>query len=450
MPVLYTKPKQMKPARALVWGFLLLITVGTVLLSLPVSVKEGQNISFVDTLFTAASASCVTGIQLFDTYTHWSFFGQCVLLLLIQVGGIGFLTLVTFFNVALGRKLGSLRMKGVTEDLDFGGLANSKSLFLSIVVYCLSIELLGALVLMFTFVPMYGGYGVFMSVFHAVSAFCNAGFDLWGIVSPQSSFITTVGGNLAVVIPLMLLIMTGGLGFSVWHDVVRRRKTKRLTLHTRIVLLMTAVLFGIGFLVYFLLEITAKGSSIGVFQSIVNGVFASVSTRTAGMVISPTVSETDVSKLFTMFMMFVGGAPASTAGGIKVTTFAIIIATVISVIQNQEDTQLLGCVVRKQVVYKTLTVFALALSFLLVSFVLVFVTNEDLNMLDTLFDTVSAFTTTGYSTGVVAKVNDFSKIVFVFTMFVGRIGPVSLMLSLTMKKAKRAEIARPFSDIMVG
>ena len=178
MPVLYTKPKQMKPARALVWGFLLLITVGTVLLSLPVSVKEGQNISFVDTLFTAASASCVTGIQLFDTYTHWSFFGQCVLLLLIQVGGIGFLTLVTFFNVALGRKLGSLRMKGVTR-IWISGTCELESLFLSIVVYCLSIELLGALVLMFTFVPMYGGYGVFMSVFHAVSAFVTPVLIYW-------------------------------------------------------------------------------------------------------------------------------------------------------------------------------------------------------------------------------------------------------------------------------
>ncbi len=451
MPVFKKKTKQLSPARTLALGFLSIIAVGAFLLFLPVSSRNGSFTDIVTCIFTSASATCVTGISVTETFTHWSVFGQTVIMLLIQTGGLGFITLVTFFNIAIGKKLGFLKATAASGDLTMTGLSATKTIFVRVVTLSFVIEATGACLLMLKLVPSYGGYGVFISFFTAISAFCNAGFDLFGIEEPGAGM-AIFADDPYILTVVMLIIIIGGLGFIVWEELLAYRKSKKLSLHSQVVLITTAALIIGGAVIYFIIELTEPDvfGEYNVTQRIFTSFFASISARTAGFSAAPLPTVNSFSKMFTIILMFIGAAPGSTGGGFKVTTFAIITATAWSVIKGIEDTRILNHTVSKHVVYKTLTVLCLSLVFVISGTFVISLINPGYDSLDILFEVVSAFSTTGFSTGLSENSGATTKLILSFIMYVGRIGPVSLMLSFAGRMGGEKSEILPQGEIMVG
>ena len=452
MPIIKKKSKPLKPARLLVLSFAYTILAGALLLWLPISTKAEGGTDFIDCLFTSASATCVTGLSLFDTYSHFTLFGQTVIMLLIQIGGLGLVTLVTFFNLAVGKKMGLIKQSNAAGDVGVtGNLAGTKKLFIRIICFSFAFECAGAAVLMLTFVPQAGPYGIFISLFLAVSSFCNAGFDVLGVFQPDSG-LSCYTNSPQVLIPMILLIVIGGIGFAVWDNFATYRKTKRLTVHTKIVLIATGALLLLGAIVYFIISLVEKDKfgDMNPGERVLCSFFASASARTAGFTAAELPLANDFSQLFTMTLMFIGAAPGSTAGGIKITTMAILLVTIHSVIRGREDAQVYGHLVPKKVVYKTMTVFSLALAFILAAFFGLYLTNPDLPVMDSLYEVVSAFSTTGLSSGISSSVGVAGKLILCLTMFAGRVGPVSLFLSLTQNKTEDKNKIMPVSEILIG
>lgn len=450
MPIIRKKQKNIKPTRLLVLSFVCAILAGAFLLMLPISATSGQWGNFIDCLFTSTSATCVTGLTVCDTYIHWTIFGQSVIMLLIQIGGLGLITLVTSMSLALGRKMGLVKQSNLVSDISLSGISAMKSLFRRIVAIAFGVELAGAIALMFTFIPEYGAYGVFMSFFMAVSSFCNAGLD---VMSIDGKTIADYYSMPQVLIPMMLLIIIGGIGFTVWDNFFSYRKVRKLSFHTKIVLITTAILIVTGTVLYFIVSLieAEKFAHLNVGEKVMTSAFASVSARTAGFTVADLPLANEFSRLTTMTLMFIGAAPSSTAGGVKVTTLAILVTTIICVLKGREDTVVFGHTISKKVVYKALAVFVLSIGFIVVSFVAVYLLNPELKAMDILYEVISAFSTTGLSSGVSAVANDATKIILTLTMFVGRIGPISLILSLTSgSKPQNADRVLPQGDILIG
>lgn len=454
MPIFKKATKRFSPARTLVVGFAAIIAVGTILLCLPVSSKSGEFTPIFDCLFTATSASCVTGLSVCDTYLHWSLFGQIVIALLIQVGGMGFVTIITFFNVAAGKKLGYHTLKNAAGDFSESSFEGGRGIFISIMKYTLIFELTGALIIMTDLIPQYGGYGVWMSVFMSVSAFCNAGFDLFGMNGAGSSLVS-VQNRPVILLTLSLLIIIGGLGFIVWENFINFKERKKLSLHTKTVLFMTAVLVVGGTLFYMLSESgnAATMKDMPFWEKLLNSFFASVSTRSAGFDNLGMGDTTEFSQLGTILLMFTGAAPGSMGGGIKVTTLMVMIVTVLSYIRNKNDVELFRHKLDKLIIYRTLVIFVLSMFAVVVCFVFLYFSmpdNAQAGAVQCLFDAVAAFSTAGLSAGAAAVAGTAGRILLIFTMFIGRVGPVSLIMSLVMKSGNRKNIVVPDGQILIG
>lgn len=455
MPV-FKKAKRESPARTLVLGFLIIIAVGTLLLCLPAASKSGKFTSIFDCLFTATSAACVTGLVVVDTWAYWSIFGQIVIALLIQVGGLGFVTLITFFNVAMGKKLGFRTLKSASEDLTESSFQNGRKIFIRIVKYSLIFEATGTLIMSFALYPKYGGYGIWMAGFMSITAFCNAGFDLAGMEGEFSSLIS-FQDNPAVLITIAMLIILGGLGFIVWENFLTFRESKKLSLHTRTVLVMTGALILAGTLFFLFSEWnnpkTLGNMSFG--EKLLNAFFSSVTTRTAGFDSISMGDMSEFSQLGTILLMFVGAAPGSTGGGVKVTTLMVVIVTVVSYIRNKNDVELFRHKLNKLVIYRTVVTLALSMTAVGICFsALYFSMPKDAGAgsgaVQCLFDAVSAFSTTGLSAGATAQAGFLGKCVLIVTMFLGRVGPVSVIMSLVMNTQNRKNIVVPEGDILIG
>lgn len=448
MPIIKKKQKQLKPARVLTLSLLGVIAAGTLLLCLPFSSKDGQWTAFVDSFFTAVSATSVTGIALFNTFAKWTVFGQTVIMLMMEIGGLGLVTIVTFFNFAIGRKIGLVKTNALVGDLSVNGFLGSKRLFIRIVAYTLSMELVGAALLCITFVPEFGAYGVFMSMFMAVSSFCNAGFDVMGETGAIA-----YADRPQVLVVMMALIFLGGIGFVVWDDLANYHKTKKLLMHTKLVLITSGILFLAGFVSYMTVAFMEREhfAELSTGEIVLSSAFSSVSARTAGFSIGDLPFSNDFAKMITIFLMFIGGSPGSTAGGLKVTTLAILIATVSSVIRGSEDSSIMGHRVPKKLVYKSVTVLVLSVAFVIMAFSAIYLLNSGLNEINILYEVVSAFTTTGFSSGISVEVDWITKLIICLTMFVGRIGPVSLLLSLTADKSGEGKNkVMPDCEILIG
>ena len=442
------------PMRMIAISFALVIIAGTFLLMLPISSNDGQPTNFLDCLFTATSSTCVTGLVVFDTYLKWSAFGKIVILLLIQIGGLGLITFTTFFNVAIGRKLGLRNMQLAQESLNSTTFFDVTHLVKAVVLISLAMELCGAAILCTTFVPKYGAEGIFISIFMSVSAFCNAGFDLLGMEGEYVS-LCNYNGSPVVIFTISLLIIIGGLGFLVWKDIFTYRKTKILMLHTKIVLIMTITLILSGMFLFLILEWNNPDTLGGlpVADRFTAAFFQSVTLRTAGFNSVDVNSLHSLTKLGSIVLMFIGAAPGSTAGGVKVTTFAVIVMTVVSVIRGKDDTIILKRRVQKNVVYKALAVVSIALLVVCVSSITIYFTNPDhvdVTGINALFESVSAFGTVGISSGVTAVANIPSKIILILTMYIGRVGPVSLALALAMRGKPPKDVIVPDGKILVG
>ncbi len=440
--------KTISPARIIVSSFALIILTGTCLLNLPFASNDGRSIGIIDALFTATSATCVTGLVIADTLTQWTLFGQIVILMLIQVGGLGIVTLATFFSVLLGRKIS---MKGkilAQESLSDYNFTDVLRMIKSVIRITVGVELIGALLLSVSFVPKFGLKGIYLSVFHSVSAFCNAGFDLIG----DYRSLTPFSGDPIVVYTIALLIVTGGLGFIVWKDLYDFRRTRTLYLHTKLVLILSASLIVFGALFFFVSEHSNPQTmgSLGLFDKINAAVFQSVTCRTAGFNTVPLNEMNEIAKIMTILLMFIGAAPGSTGGGIKVTTFGILVLAIFSNIRGNEETIVLKRRVPQVVVNKALAIAGLSMVLIFIMTAVV-ISVEQLPFINVLYEVTSAFGTVGLSTGITPGLHSISKVLLTFTMFLGRVGPLSFAVAITMREHRKLQNAvYPEGKIMVG
>ncbi len=444
-------PAVHQPVQTITLSFAVVILVGAVLLTMPFCSRDGEFTSFIDALFTATTATCVTGLVVYDTYQKWSTIGHVIILLLIQIGGLGLLTFVTFFNIALGRKLGLRGVHMASETTNALNVVDAPKLVKTIVLVSFGCEAVGALLLMAQFIPRYGREGIFLSIFLAVSAFCNAGIDLLGREGAYSSLIH-YNDNPYVLFVIGALIILGGLGFVVWQDLFHYRKTKKLLLHTRIVLVVTAILIAAGSLLFLIFEWDNPKTlgSLPVWQKMCASIFQSVSARTAGFNTVDMASMKGLTKMIMIILMFIGASPGSTGGGIKTTTFAVLIMTVVSVIRGRDETVILHRRVDKSIVYKALAIAFFGLTLVITATsVIYFTSGETIDGMNALFESTSAFATVGLSAGITSIANLPSKLVLILTMYFGRVGPVSFAIALTLRQGKRHEII-PDGKITVG
>lgn len=451
----FLRKHNIPPERMISVSFALVIFMGTLMLMFPIASREGLVTPFLDCLFTATSATCVTGLIIYDTFTHWSVFGQGVILAMIQIGGLGLLTLTSFFHIAIRKKLGLRDMVLAAESVNNFGVAGVGGFLKMVMGISFGIELAGALVLATVFVPQYGRHGAFISLFLAVSAFCNAGFDILGFQGEFCS-LTNYTGNYVVQFTIIALIVLGGLGFIVWEDLLRWHKTKRLCLHTHIVLTMTIILLLGGACLILLLEWNNPETlgRLPLWEKLTAGLFQSTTMRTAGFNSVDIASLREITKMVCILLMFVGAAPGSTGGGIKVTTMAVVIMTAVSVVRGKEETIIRRRKVSAKVVYRSLAIIFFALIIIAAATAVVLIGPVEgaanLTDLDALFEAVSAFTTTGVSSGATAVVDGWGKLALIICMYIGRIGPVSFGLTVAKGHTISKKEILPEARIIVG
>ena len=439
----------------IMFSFLGVILLGSFLLYLPISSANGSSVSYTDALFTSTTSTCVTGLVTLPTVSTWSPFGQAVILCLIQIGGLGVITVMSGFMLLLHRRMGIGGSLLLQDAFNLNSLSGLVKFVGTAVKGTFIIEGIGALLYMFVFVPEFGVRGVWISVFTSVSAFCNAGID---IIAENS--LCNYSANPIINIVTCVLIVLGGIGFIVWWDILRVMKIKSklrkrffesLTLHSKITIVTTLILIFAGATLIFFFEYnnaqTMKDYTL--FQKIQASFFQSVTTRTAGFATIPQENLTDSTSIVSMLLMFVGGSPVGTAGGIKTVTFAVIIVAALAPISNKEDTEMFGRRIRKQAVSKAVAVTFMAFFTVFISTLLLsLVTKAD--MLDILYETVSAAATVGLSRGFTSSLDTVGKLIIIFTMYLGRVGPISLALALNKKKDNQSIIRNPKEEITVG
>ena len=432
-------------------SFLLVIAVGTLLLTLPISSRTGR-LGVIDAMFTATSATCVTGLVVRDTWSQFSLFGQVVILMLIQVGGLGLVTLTSFFALAARRRMGFRDLRLLGESVSADGLSKATEVLKIVIKLAAAFEAVGIVLLLFAFVPQFGAEGVWVSVFTAISAFCNAGFDLFGRFGAYSSLVPYVN-NYYVQAVIMFMIMAGGLGFMVWVELAEYRKKRRLSLHAKVVLQFSVIFWVGGAVLLALLEWSNPRTmgGLSVPGKIMAALFQSVSTRTAGMNTIDLAACSPISKLLMSVLQFIGAAPGSTGGGVKVTTFAVLILTIRSVAQGRDDCVIGGHHIESKTVYRALTIIVIGAVAAFGSAVVVYYnTAETVPVIDCIFESCSAFGTVGLSVGVTGQLNTGAKLLYMACMFMGRVGPVSLAISLTAKPDDNKRKVLPVGHINVG
>jgi trk system potassium uptake protein TrkH len=433
-------------------GFLALILLGTVLLALPIAAKSGQSIGLFDSLFTSTSAVCVTGLVVVDTGTTFSLFGQIVLIVLIQVGGLGFMVFATMLMVMLGRKISIRGRMLIRESMNASSLSDLGSLTRLYLLLSLAIELIGTITLCFRFVPLYGWkHGTWMALFHSVSAFCNAGFDLFGNYASLTAF----SGDLLVLLTVASLIILGGLGFSVILETARNRQGFRnLSLHTRIVLMTTLVLLLAGTVFYWIVERTNAETLAGCSEGekILNAFFQSVTMRTAGFNSFDLSGFRDGSKLFSSLLMIIGASPASTGGGIKTTTIATLTLLMLSVVRGESEVNVARRRLSDDISRRALTVSVLFLTTLLTGTLIIsLIENGRFPLEDILFEASSAMGTVGVSAIGTPNLSSASRAVLLPMMFLGRVGPLTLAVAVAKRQGGiRTASKYPEEKIMIG
>ena len=433
-------------------SFLAVIALGSLLLALPVSAADGQPVPYLDALFTATTATCVTGLVTLTTATAWSTFGQAVILVLIQVGGLGVITILSAVMLLLNRRMGLGDRLLLQDAFNLNSLSGIVRFVKRVLLGTFLVEGLGALGYMWVFVPEFGMRGVWISIFTAVSAFCNAGMDIIGETS-----LCAYATNPVVNAVTGLLIILSGLGYVVWWDVLQnarkgnRRFFRRLTLHSKIALSATAVLVLGGGVLIFLFEyhnpLTLGGLSLG--DKLQVALFQSITTRTAGFATVPQEHLTNAGALLCLLLMFIGGSPVGTAGGIKTVTAAVLVVSAMASIRSRSEVTIFHRNISKQTVDKAVAVTVMSFGILFLStLLLAAVTQAD--ALDILYETVSATATVGLSRNLTARLNEAGKIIVIGTMYLGRVGPISLALALNTNRRSNNLVKNPTEEISVG
>lgn len=440
---------KLSSAQIIALGYMVIILAGTLLLMLPIASK-GTAPSFLDAMFTATSATCVTGLVVADTYTQWSVFGQAVLLLLIQTGGLGFMTVISLAAIATGRKIG-LKTRTVLQDSVNGiQLAGIVRMALKIAIGTFIFEGIGAAVFAVRFIPKMGLWeGIGNSVFFAVSSFCNAGFDLNGKYGAYSS-LTEFASDPLVCITACMLVLIGGIGFAVWDDIGKNKLDfSKYRLHSKIALVFTAVLTVVTVALFMLFERDFTNSGAGFGQSLLNAFVDSVAPRTAGFNSVDTAALSPASAMLTIICMFIGGSPGSTAGGVKTVTVAVLILSAIAGMKNNDDVEIFGRRLEEDVPLKALTVIAVNLFLAFTGILCVSAFQPELSVKDVVFECFSAINTVGMTTGITRELSSASRIVIMILMYCGRVGSVSFVLIFTRLK-RFTGVRNPVEQVNVG
>ena len=436
-------------------SFLVVILVGSVLLALPISTKSGEPVGYLDALFTATTSTCVTGLVTLPTVTTWSWFGQIVILLLIQIGGLGVITIFAGIMIALNKRFGLKESQLIQDAFNLNSLSGLAKFVKRVILGTLIVEGIGAILYMFVFIPDYGARGIWISIFNSVSAFCNAGID----IIAENSLVGYATNPLINAVTETLIIL-GGLGYIVWWDVVRvlkdwkRLKCKcfqKLTLHTKIVLSITAILVfgGAALLLAFEFNNPLTIGNYSFFDKMQVALFQSVTTRTAGFATVAQENLTNPSAILCLLLMFIGGSPAGTAGGIKTVTIVVLIATAYTTIKNKNEVSLFNRDLTRQTVRKAVAVSGMSFCIMFISTILLSLVTEAA-ALDILYETVSATATVGLTRNLTGILNAWGKIIIIFTMYLGRVGPISLAFMFKSRKETVNIVKNPTEEISVG
>lgn len=441
--------KRLNQVQFIALGFFLIILFGALMLTLPIASRTGEWTSFLDALFTATSATCVTGLVVVDTFTHWSMFGQIVVISLIQVGGMGFLTIAVGLAMLFHRKIG-LRERDLLKEsvnaMEIGGIVK---LARKIIAGTVIIEGIGALLLTLRFLPEYGFFkAVYYGIFHSISAFCNAGFDLMGYQTPYNSLCNYVGDPI-INLTICGLITIGGLGFVVWDELTEKKlHWKQYSLHTKLVISCTIFLIVAGTGLLFLFEYNNTLEGLSFSEKFFASLFGAITPRTAGFNTTDTAALDSSSKLLTIILMFIGGSPGSTAGGAKTTTVMVMFIYILSILRNKSGSNAFHRSIGSEIIKKAAMVIGLNLTLILTSAVVILATS-DLGTEDVLFEVVSAICTVGMTTGITRDLNAIGKIMIIFLMYCGRIGSMTFALSL-LKRPNEQMTKLPEEKISIG
>ncbi|ADO77534.1 potassium uptake protein, TrkH family [Halanaerobium praevalens DSM 2228] len=435
--------KNLTPAQYLVSGYFVVIILGALLLMLPIATTDGQGLRAIDAVFTATSATCVTGLIVVNTKEAFTTFGSTVIMFLIQIGGLGIMSMSTLFAFIIGKKISLKERLIIQEDLNQYQISGMVRLVQYLLGFTFAIEGSAAVILFFRFLKDYPtGKSIYLAIFHSVSAFNNAGFDLFG------NSLENFTGDLTINLVIMALIILGGIGFGVMVEAYNRIKFKKSTLQTKIVLIVTLSLLIFGFIVFFILEYDNTLAGLPLLDKTLGAMFLSVTPRTAGFNTVATGALKQSSLFIIIILMFIGASPGSTGGGIKTTTFGVMLATLKNMIIGKEDVEVYNRRFKKKIIYEAFVITMLAAGLvILVTTILLIV--EDFQFIDILFETVSAFGTVGLSTGITGQLSDISRVLITITMFAGRVGPLTLALAFG-ERVRKGNYHYPTEKVMVG
>ena len=459
--------KEIGPTKILLISLIAVIIIGAFLLKLPIC--NNYPMKIIDSIFVATSATCVTGLTTIVPIEQFTNIGQLILLALIQIGGIGLMTLISVVIITVGKKLNLSDRIIIKESLNQDSFRGLAKLIKKICIYTFIVEVVGAGLLAIRFIPDFGlGKGIWYSIFHSISAFCNAGFDLLG-----NNSLISYSGDWIICLTIMFLIIIGGLGFTVWDDIITNIKNKKkihnLTVHTKIVLLITSILLLMGTIFTFILECdnmqTMNGDSLG--TKILKSAFQSTTLRTAGFYSIPQSELTSVSKLLSICLMFIGGSPASTAGGIKTVTLGVIILLVINYIKGRQEINIFSRKISTNAINRAIVVISISIFIVIMAISMLLITenfekeknmdiqhSEDINLsiVDIVFEVVSAFATVGLTLGITTQLSFAGKIIVILLMIIGRLGPITISIALFKKhkEAKQSKAQYPYGNILIG
>lgn len=435
--------------KILTFGFLMVIMMGTILLLLPFATQAGLHTKFMTAFFTSTSATCVTGLTLVSTASHWTVFGQAVIAVLMEVGGLGFMTFAVMMSLMIRRRMRMSTRLLTQEALNLDHLSQLDVVYL-IIRLSILIQLVGAVFLFFDFYPQYGlKRGLWYSAFHAVSAFCNAGFDLFG--NSMENYVD----DPYMLCVLMVLIVAGSFGFLVWKDILNYHRYHHLSLHTQLALRTGAVLFVLSFVVYLITEhnLSQLSNALSSPQRLLNTLYMAVTPRTAGLITFPYNKLSAAGLSFTIILMFIGGTPGSTAGGVKTTTVGLLAIQSIATLRGQKDTEFAHRRFTRENIYRALTLMFVALVILLAA-ILLLVETQALPKHDSLsyvtFEAVAAFGTTGISLGITPHLNFIGQVIIMILMFIGRVGIYTVMFSIFNAQPKKKSYHYPEESVLIG
>ncbi len=447
--------RNLSTTQIILLSFLITILLGSLLLALPISSANGKAVPYIDALFTAATSTCVTGLVTLPTASTWSLFGQIVILILIQIGGLGVITIMAGIMLLLKRKMGISDRLLIQDAFNLNTLSGLIKFVKNVLLGTLIIEAVGAILYMIVFIPEFGKSGVWISIFNSISAFCNAGIDIIG----ESSLCNYAANPLINAVSAALIIL-GGIGYIVWWDVLRiaknrtpqnKKRFRHLTLHSKIAITVTLSLIFGGALLIFLFEY-ANPRTIGnlpLMDKLQISLFQSITCRTAGFASIPQENLTDASAAVSILLMLIGGSPVGTAGGVKTVTIAVLFCSAFATIRNRSSASLFGRCISDESIKKAIAVAAAFLTLCAASTILLMAVSGAPAM-DVIYETVSATATVGLSRNFTASLNTIGKLIIIFTMYFGRVGPISLALALGSKNENQNIISNPIEEIIVG